>query len=97
MKTATITQAKNGLSALIDRVKGGESILILDRGTPVARLEPIAGGVSDDGRLERLERAGLIRRGVAAPPVDLIRQRGPALPPGVSLVDYVIEERREGR
>ena len=43
MKTATITQAKNGLSALIDRVRAGESILILDRGTPVARLEPVVG------------------------------------------------------
>lgn len=96
MKTATITQAKNGLSALIDRVKGGESILILDRGTPVARLEPIIGGAGD-GRVARLERAGLARRGLAAPPVDLISRPGPALPDGVSLVDYVIEERREGR
>jgi prevent-host-death family protein len=97
MKTATITQAKNGLSALIDRVKGGESILILDRGTPVARLEPIVRAGNDDGRLDRLERAGLIRRGVVGPPVDLISQPGPALPRQVSLVDYVIEERREGR
>ncbi len=97
MKTATITQAKNGLSALIDRVKSGESILILDRGTPVARLEPIVGVGDAEGRLERLERAGLARRGLTAPPVDLISQPAPALPTGVSLVDYVIEERREGR
>jgi prevent-host-death family protein len=97
MKTATITQAKNGLSALIDRVKGGESILILDRGTPVARLEPITSGGSDDGRLERLERAGLIRRGVAAPPVDLIMQPGPVVRGGATVVDALLEERREGR
>lgn len=97
MRRATITQAKNGLSALIDQVKAGESILILDRGTPVARLEPIVGSGTGDGRLERLERAGLIRRGLAAPPVDLISRPGPALPDGVSLVEYVIEERREGR
>src|SRR3954447_15455229 len=97
MKTATITQAKNGLSALIDRVKSGESVLILDRGTPVARLEPVVGAGDAEGRLERLERAGLIRRGIAAPPVDLISQPGPALSAGVNLVDYVIEERREGR
>lgn len=97
MRRATITQAKNGFSALIDQVKAGESILILDRGTPVARLEPIIGSRTSEGRLERLERAGLIRRGLAAPPVDLISRPGPALPDGVSLVEYVIEERREGR
>lgn len=97
MKTATITQAKNGLSALIDRVKSGESILILDRGTPVARLEPVIGSGKDDGRLERLERAGIIRRGVAAPPVDLIMKPGPLAPPGASVLDALLEERREGR
>ena len=97
MRTATITQAKNGLSALIDQVKAGESIVILDRGTPVARLEPIVGGGTSEGRLERLERAGLVRRGVAAPPVELIMRPAPGLPDGVSLVDYVIEDRREGR
>ena len=97
MKTATITQAKNGLSALIDRVKGGESILILDRGTPVARLEPIVGSSTGDGRLARLERAGIIRRGVAAPPVYLIMQPGPLVPPGASVLDALLEERREGR
>lgn len=97
MKTATITQAKNGLSALIDRVKSGESVVILDRGTPVARLEPIVRPGQADGRLDRLERAGVIRRGVAAPPVDLIMRPAAAGRPGVSLVAAVLEERREGR
>lgn len=97
MKTATITQAKNGLSALIDRVRGGETILILDRGTPVARLEPITGGDDGDGRVARLERAGLARRGVAAPPIDLILQPGPAVPPGGSVLAALLEERRTGR
>ena len=40
MKTATITQTKNGLSALLDRVQHGETIVITDRSRPVARLEP---------------------------------------------------------
>ena len=38
MKKASITEAKNNLSALIDRVKAGASVLIVDRGRPVARL-----------------------------------------------------------
>lgn len=53
MKTATITEAKNGLSALIDRVRAGESILILDRGRPVARLEPAVQVDDPQGRLAR--------------------------------------------
>lgn len=97
MKTATITQAKNGLSALIDRVRGGETILILDRGRPVARLEPVVAAGPATGRLDRLERAGLIRRAVAAPPVHLIDDHGPSLAAGVSLLEAVLAERREGR
>lgn len=97
MRRATITEAENGLGALIDPVKAGESALTLDRGTPVARLEPIVGSGTSDGRVERLERARLLRRGLTAPPVDLIGRPGPAVPDGVSLVDALLEERREGR
>ncbi|HET9436062.1 MAG TPA: type II toxin-antitoxin system prevent-host-death family antitoxin [Candidatus Limnocylindrales bacterium] len=97
MRTATVTQAKNGLSALLDRVRAGESILILDRGRPVARLEPAAGYPDADGRLARLERAGVVRIGTAPPPLDLLRQPGPALAGGASAVEALLEERRESR
>src|SRR5262245_56837251 len=64
MKTATITEAKNRLSALIDRVRQGETVVITDRGRPVARLESVVTDPSADpaGRLARLERRGLLRR-----------------------------------
>ena len=96
MKTATISEAKNGLSALLDQVKAGESVLITDRGVPVATLGPVA--VFDDptGRIQRLQRAGLLRVGTGKPPLDLIGQPGPKLPEGVSIVDTVLEERRSG-
>ena len=97
MSTATITDAKNRLSALIDRVKGGESILILDRGVPVARLEPVAGSRDPTGRLLRLERAGVIRIGDAPPPLDLLRTPAPPLVPGASAVEALLAERRDGR
>lgn len=97
MKTATITQAKNQLSALIDQVQAGETIVILERGRPVARLEPVARYDDPSGRLARLERAGIIKIGTGAPPLDLIRTRGPKLGPGGGLVEAVIEERRTGR
>ena len=97
MNSATITEAKNRLSALIDRVRGGESILILDRGVPVARLEPVAGYPDPTGRLRRLERAGLIRVGQAPPPLELLRMPAPPLAQGASAVDAILAERRSGR
>ena len=97
MRTTTITEAKNGLSALIDRVRAGESIVILDRGTPVARLEPVTSDPDASGRIKRLERAGLVRAGTAAPPLDLIRTPAPGLVVGASAVQAVLDERRAGR
>jgi prevent-host-death family protein len=97
MRTATITQAKNGLSALIDRVRAGESIVILDRGTPVARLEPILGRGDTEGRLRRLERAGLVRVGVTSPQIEALLEPGPTIGAGSSAVEALIDERRTGR
>lgn len=97
MKTASITEAKNGLSALIDRVRAGESILITDRGVPVARLEPMADYPDPDGRIARLERAGIIRRGTGPVPLSALRTPAPKLPDGVSVLEALLEERRTGR
>ena len=97
MKTATITETKNGLSSLIDRVRGGESILILDRGVPVARLEPVTGDFGAPGRVQRLERAGVLRSARHAMPVEELTQPGPELRAGSSAVAAVIDERRSGR
>ncbi len=47
MKRATLTDTKNNLSALVDQVQHGETILILDRGRPVARLESVRGDGDD--------------------------------------------------
>jgi prevent-host-death family protein len=96
MKTASISQLKNGLSAYIDQVRAGETVLVTDRGVVVARLEP-AGARSDaSDRLQRLERAGLVRVGRGAPPIDLVRAPGPPLREGRSIVDVVLDERRSG-
>lgn len=80
----------------MDRVKSGESILITDRGVPVARLEPATIITDDDeGRLSRLERAGVITRGTGdftafleREPVETVNGRG--------IVDLVLEERESG-
>ena len=97
MKKATITEVKNGLSALIDRVRSGETILVTDRGIAVARIEPVTSHPDQTDRLQRLERAGIVRRGTKPPPVDRLRRPGPKLRKGASAVDVLLEERRSGR
>ena len=71
MKKASITEAKNRLSALIDGLKRGSPVLIVDRGRPVARLEPVTslGEGEQNGRLSRLIREGIVRPGRAPLPV----------------------------
>ena len=101
MKSATISETKNGLSALIDRVRHGETIVITDRSRPVARLEPFVGAGSasanDDGRLARLERAGVIRRARRPRLAEILEVPTPAARPGADIVAAVLEERRSGR
>lgn len=95
MKKATISHAKNKLSQLIDWVKAGETVIIMDRDVPVARLEPIAQSKEMEplGRLERLERQGLIRRGKKKVPKDFFDQPLPKTKRGGSIVKALLQER----
>jgi prevent-host-death family protein len=99
MKKATITEAKNQLSALIDRVRHGETIVITDRGRPVARLVSALTGAGEDpeGRLARLERKGGLRLATAKPPRALIKKRLLKAQEPSGVLDALLEERREGR
>ena len=99
MRKASITEAKNNLSALIDSLRGGSPVLIVDRGRPVARLEPVTADSESEqgGRLSRLVRDGLVRprRGVAHR--TLFSSQPPRANAGASVIDALIKERREGR
>jgi prevent-host-death family protein len=99
MNTATITEAKNRLSALIDLVRSGETVVITDRGVPVAHLVGAAGAPGDDegARLSRLERRGGIRRPSRGPLTTAeLEDRVLGRPPS-GVLDALLEERREGR
>ena len=99
MKIASITEAKNNLSALIDGLKGGSPVLIVDRGRPVARLEPVTTGLDGepDGRLSRLVRSGIVRPSRAALPRTLFSHQPPRAKAGASALTALLEERRHGR
>ena len=65
MKTASISQTKNQLRALIDQFRQRESIVITDHDRPVAKLVPAQAEKGEEaaGALAQPERKGVIRRG----------------------------------
>lgn len=65
MKRSSVSQTRNHLSALLEQVRQGETVVITDHDRPVAQITALA---SDDalglnGNIEHLERKGIIRRG----------------------------------
>jgi len=95
MEKASISDLKNRLSAYLQKVRAGETILVCDRNEPVARIERIADGGDDDDRLTRLRRAGLLAPPTRPMPIEALRQ--PAPRPAKSVVAALLEEREEGR
>lgn len=99
MKKASITDAKNNLSALIDGLKGGSPVLIVDRGRPVARLEPVTHGHQSDenDRLARLVRDGVVRPARVGASKAVFAGKPPRPKAGASGVKALLEDRRSGR
>jgi antitoxin (DNA-binding transcriptional repressor) of toxin-antitoxin stability system len=99
VKKARIAIAKNTFSQLIEDVKRGETVLILDRDTPVARLEP----VSKDPDLSAARLSELVKRAIVAPPKEpldaaaFLKRTPPSLEAGTSGVRALLEEREGGR
>jgi prevent-host-death family protein len=101
MKTANVSTLRRELSRFLDEVRSGETIEILDRRVPIARLVPVepattssAGGVPP--WLERLRRDGVVRVGSLKPVRDIL-ERGPPGPERSGALDALLEERRSGR
>jgi len=63
MNVANISYARNHLSELLSRVREGETIIIMDRHTQVARLEP----PTSSGKSGSVWKADLVRRGIVRP------------------------------
>ncbi len=95
MEKVTLPKIQEQLSAYIEKVRAGHSILIVDGGLPIARLEPVEGADHPDDRLTRLERAGPLRRSTWPVPTVLLRKAAPRAKQ--SVVQALLEERRETR
>ena len=99
MKSASISDAKNGLSALLDEVRRGETVLITNHGRPVARIE----SYHATELTAREAEAELVRRGVADPPRAPLDVEGflnasvPRLAAGISASRFIVAEREADR
>jgi antitoxin (DNA-binding transcriptional repressor) of toxin-antitoxin stability system len=99
MTIASITEARNSLSALTDRLTAGSPAPAVDRERPVAQVEPVTGSSQErpDGKLSRLLRDGVVRPRRNHPPQALFSTRPPSLRSGRSGVDALIKERQDAR
>jgi antitoxin (DNA-binding transcriptional repressor) of toxin-antitoxin stability system len=95
VEKATISQLKNRLSRYLKKVRAGEIILILDRDQPIARIERVEASGRADERIRRLEKQGVLRRPTRALRLDSL----PPMPSPASrsVVEALLEDRREGR
>lgn len=95
MEMTNISNLKNRLSEYLRKVREGETVVILDRDRPIARIECIAGSGSDDERLSRLEAQGLVSRPTAVLPDGFFTEERPRSQRGV--LEALLEEREESR
>ena len=103
MKVTKVTDLRKHLSEILDAVRQGEEVEILDRNVPIARLVPLGPTMeARKGRmppwLERLRRAGAVRVGNLKPVAEILKGFPPGKrPPGNAAVEAILEERRGGR
>lgn len=100
MSSINISTLKDQLSAVLQRVRKGEEIVVTDRDRPVARLSPITHAATvgdDDSQLRELQQRGIILAASKARPTR--RWIESHLVRGLkgSAVDALLQERDEGR
>lgn len=65
MDTVGLRELKNRLSEYVSRVRAGASVMVTDRGQPVAELRPVS--VEERSRFRRLSMEDLVRAGLLTP------------------------------
>ena len=92
MKRVSVTVLKNKLSYYLRQVKKGESIEILERSVPIARLEAIGRKQSSaGGLLEQLVRDGLVTPAKEQRVTEVLKK--PPLASKLDPVKVLVEER----
>lgn len=98
-KVAKIGELRDGLSRYIKHVRSGGTVVVYDRGTPVAEIIPIrqskSGAIKDEERIARLQAQGSIIRGAGTG--KWFQKHAPLKIPGAgSVLEALLEERESG-
>ncbi len=98
MVRAGIAELKSKLSHFLKITRAGEDVIITDRGRPVARLVPLDERPTDlSAHLQEMERRGEVRIGTGSAFETAQDLPLPVVKSGFSVVQVLIDERREGR
>jgi prevent-host-death family protein len=97
MRTVSVSVAKNNLSALLREIRGGATILITDRGVPVARLGPPTATTGVSAAAVELAQKGLLTLPERQPTLDWLKLPWPKPKARASGVKALLAERESGR
>lgn len=93
MSTVGVKELKNRLTQYLRRTKQGEEVVVTERGSPIAVLQPIraaTGAQSLDARLARLAARGLVTLPTRKRPARV----RPVRVGGKSVSKIILEDRR---
>ena len=96
IRTVSVTELKARLSAFLAIIRKGDEVLVTDRGRPIARLAPVTGARSAEGRREELLRTGRMRAPRARLPKDFWDRKRPEDLKGRALA-ALLAERESGQ
>jgi antitoxin (DNA-binding transcriptional repressor) of toxin-antitoxin stability system len=85
-----VRELKTRLGAYLQQVRQGRTLVVTDRGQPIAELRPLAGPTDEDATLARLQALGAVTRAERRPlaPFRPIRARG-----GTLVSDAIVADR----
>ena len=97
MRKASVSQLKATLRACLAWVKAGEEVVVTERGTPIAKIVPLAKPPAAlPASLAALAQAGLVTRGSGHVPDEVWTLPRPKDPQGFGRL-ALTEERETGR
>jgi prevent-host-death family protein len=96
MVKVSVSDLKARLSEHLRRVKGGEEVVVTERGRAVAVLSPVPPGLSEDAELDELVDAGLVRPARRPLPEEFWSLPRPS-DPDRAVLESLLRDRREGR
>jgi prevent-host-death family protein len=96
MVKISVSQLKARLSEHLRRVKGGEEVIVTERGRAIAVLSPVPPSRTGQAELDALVEAGLARRAKRRPD-DAFWARPRGEDAKGAVLEALLRERREGR